>query len=140
MNREKMRAVCAFVKEHYAPWKNTTIKSLVEYLGWYEERGLLGVAWFEGKVAAVGTARFFPAKEHYWTEFLHADGGAFCKCSLLGAIKPLFIPQVVEEIAKRHDVENAELLWHRNLDETGPPRQYNIHQFKRFLMGTLKKT
>lgn len=132
------KKICKFVKEHYGPWNNSPILNLRRYFKWYFDRGLLSVVWYGRRVAGVGTVRFFYSIEHYRTEFVNFEDGPLARCNLYGAIHPLFIPQVVGKMAKGRNPDKA-YMWHRDIEELGPPRVYSLLQLKRLMLLLTRK-
>lgn len=131
------KKICQFVRRHYRPWSNAPMRRLRDYFRWYADRGLLSVVWQRGQVVGVGTVRFFHLPSHYRLEFVNFEDGPLARLNLYGAIRPIFIPQLVAKMAKGRN-ENKLYLWHRDVEELGPPRRYPLAKFKRLLLKLIE--
>ena len=129
--------ICRFVRAHYAPWSNAPLVDLFKYFKWFAIMNLLGVVMHEEEVIAVGTCRFFHYSNQYRTEFLHDPAGRYIRINLYGALCPAAIVVLGGRLARTHNVRGCTLLWHRDPEELGPPRQYSIERWQRLMRSLL---
>jgi hypothetical protein len=137
---QSLPEICDFVRAHCAPWANADRQRLMEYFGWYNSLGLLVAIWgnshadLHNHVLGVATCRAFDDPADYWTEFVHREWGKFVKPCVRGVEDGRIIPHLALQMVERHS-DNGEriYLWHRDVEELGPPKQYTSRQFWRMM-------
>lgn len=131
MNTWHDTAALRFVRQHYKPWTNAPIEKLREYFAWYAKMNLLSVVRHENRVIAVAIYRTFHRLEDYRTEFIHDPAGQYIRINLYGALHPVAFAVLFGQLAKRQDLRGRTFLWHRDVEELGPPRQYSLKRMVR---------
>jgi hypothetical protein len=132
-------AVLKFVRAHYRPWANAPLDDLWLYFRWYAEINLLGVVRLEGEVIAVAIFRTFHKLEDYRTEFVHDPAGQYVRINLYGATMPQAFAVLFGQLAQKQDLKGRTFLWHRDVEELGPPRQYSLKRLVRMAEIMLKR-
>lgn len=130
--------LCRYVKAHTRQWRNARDKRMREYIDWYWNRGILGVARQFGDLACVASWRMFSKLEDYREDFAYDPDGAFCQVRVYGSMAPVYLTIAMADIASRHN-ENRIFMWHRDVAELGPPRMATVDQAKKIAIRLMRK-
>ena len=131
------RELCHYVKTHTTQWRHASDKRMREYLDWYQERGLLGIARQFGDLACVCSWRTFSTMSDYREPFAYQPEGIFCQVRVYGSMAPVFIAIAMADVASRHN-ENRIFLWHRDAAELGPPKSASVRQAKKIAIRLMR--
>lgn len=138
MNTWDDKAVCRFVRAHYRPWAISPLESIREYFAWFAMMNLLGVVRLEDRVIAVATFRTFHTPSDYRKEFVHDPAGQYVRINLYGALHPAAFAVLFGQLAQKQDLKGRTFLWHRDVEELGPPRERSLEQMIRLAEKCLR--
>jgi hypothetical protein len=131
------RELCKYVKTHKEEWRHTSDKRMREYLDWFQERGLLGIARQFGEIACLVSWRMFNDPSDYRKEFVYDPAGAYCQVRIYGSSAPVFVTIAYADLASRHS-EDRIFLYHRDPGELGPPKVATAQQVKRGVIRMMR--
>jgi hypothetical protein len=112
---------------------------LWDYFHWYNMMNLLGVVQIKDEVIAVASFRVFHNIEDYRTEFVHDPAGQYIRINLYGATMPQALAVLFGQLAQLQELKGRTFLWHRDVEELGPPRQYSLERMVRMAEIMLKR-